>query len=149
MGCECDADAVVSTQKTCEETLPRHRHINLLSGGGDPQRPYTERPSTELFPTLIDFRYYSTFIRTFSARKRAVTAFTVCQSCSSLSCYSNTTVYYGIHKHRECIPVKSAVTNLIHGRCSCVDFTLEVEANVARCVHSSVNKPGVKSDSGL
>ena len=35
------------------------------------------------------------------------------------------------------IPVDSAtaVTNLIHDRRSCVDFTLEVEANVARCVH--------------
>jgi len=36
--------------------------------------------------------------------------------------------------------VDSGVTNLIHDRRSCVDFTLEVEANVARCVHSSVNK---------
>jgi len=33
------------------------------------------------------------------------------------------------------IPVDSGVTNLIHDRRSCVDFTLEVEANVARCVH--------------
>jgi len=63
--------------------------------------------------------------------------------------YSNTTVYYGIHEHSECIPVDSGVTNLIHDRHSCVDFTLEVEANVARCVHSSVNKPGVKCNSGL
>ena len=57
--------------------------------------------------------------------------------------YSNTTVYYGIglHERSECIPVDSGVTNLIHDRRSCVDFTLEVEANVARCVHSSVNKP--------
>ena len=39
--------------------------------------------------------------------------------------------------------VDSGVTNLIHDRRSCVDFTLEVEANVARCVHSSVNKPDV------
>jgi len=45
--------------------------------------------------------------------------------------------------------VASGVTNLIHDRRSCVDFTLEVEANVARCVHSSVNKPGVKRNSGL
>ena len=58
--------------------------------------------------------------------------------------YSNTSVYYGIHKRSECIPVDCGVTNLIHDRRSCVDFTLEVEANVARCVHSSVNKPGVK-----
>ena len=55
--------------------------------------------------------------------------------------YSNTTVYYGIHERSECITVDSGVTNLIHDRRSCVDFTLEVEANVARCVHSSVNKP--------
>ena len=46
-------------------------------------------------------------------------------------CYSNTTVYYGIHERSECIPVDSGVTNLIHDRRSCVDFTLEVEANVA------------------
>ena len=32
--------------------------------------------------------------------------------------------------------VDCGVTNLIHDRRSCVDFTLEVEANVARCVHS-------------
>jgi len=64
-------------------------------------------------------------------------------------CYSNTTVYYAIHKRSKCIPVDSGVTNLIHDRRSCVDFTLEVEANVARCVHSSVNKPGVKCNSGL
>jgi len=64
-------------------------------------------------------------------------------------CYSNTTVYYGTHERSECIPVDSGVTNLIHDCCSCVDFTLEVEANVARCVHSSVNKPGVKRNSGL
>ena len=63
-------------------------------------------------------------------------------------CYSNTTVYYGIHKPSECIPVDSGVTNLIHDRRSCVDFTLEVEANVARCVHSSMNKPGVKRKVG-
>ena len=63
--------------------------------------------------------------------------------------YSNTTVYYGIHERSECIPVDSGVTNLIHDRRSCVDFTLEVGANVARCVHSSVNKPGVKRNSGL
>jgi len=64
-------------------------------------------------------------------------------------CYSNTTVYYGIHKRSECIPVDCGVTNLIHDRRSCVDFTLEVKANVAPCVHSSVNKPGVKRNSGL
>ena len=63
--------------------------------------------------------------------------------------YSNTTVYYGIHECSECIPADSGVTNSIHDRRSCVDFTLEVEANVARCVHSSVNKPGVKRNSGL
>jgi len=40
--------------------------------------------------------------------------------------YSNTTVYYGIHKRSECIPVDSGVTNLFHDRRSCVDFTLEV-----------------------
>ena len=45
--------------------------------------------------------------------------------------------------------VDCGVTNLIHDRRSCVDFTLEVEANVARCVHSSMNKPGVKCNSGL
>jgi len=66
-----------------------------------------------------------------------------------LLCYSNTTVYYGIHKRSGCVPVDSGVTNLIHDRRSCVDFTLEVEANVARCVHSSVNKPGMKRNSGL
>jgi len=33
----------------------------------------------------------------------------------------------------------SGVTNLIHDRRSYVDFTLEVEANVARCVHSSIS----------
>jgi len=65
------------------------------------------------------------------------------------SCYSNTTVYYGIHERSKCIPVDCGVTNLIHDRRSCVDFTLQVEANVARCVHSSVNKPGVKHNSGL
>ena len=64
-------------------------------------------------------------------------------------CYSNTTVYYGMHKCSECILVDCGVTNLIHDRRSCVDFTLEVEANVARCVHSSVNEPGVKRNSGL
>ena len=64
-------------------------------------------------------------------------------------CYSNTTVYYGIHERSECIPVDSGVINLIHDRRSCVDFTLEVEANVARFVLSSVNKPGVKRNSGL
>jgi len=64
-------------------------------------------------------------------------------------CYSNTTVYYRIYEHSKCIPVDSGVTNLIHDRRSCVDFTLEVEVNVARCVHSSVNKPGVKRNSGL
>ena len=46
-------------------------------------------------------------------------------------CYSNTTVYYGIHECSECIPVDCGVTNLTHDRRSCVDFTLEVEANVA------------------
>jgi len=40
--------------------------------------------------------------------------------------YSNTTVYYGRHKRSECIPVDCGVTNLIHDRRSCVDFTLEV-----------------------
>jgi len=75
-------------------------------------------------------------------------------SVNSLTSYmfdvrSNTTVYYGIHERSKCIPVDSGVTNLIHDRLSCVDFTLEVEANVARCVHSSVNKPGVKRNSGL
>jgi len=52
-----------------------------------------------------------------------------------LTRYSNTTVYYGIHERSGCIPVDSGVTNLIHDRRSCVDFTLEVVANVARCVH--------------
>jgi len=63
--------------------------------------------------------------------------------------YSNTTVCYGIHEHSECILVDSGVTNSIHDRRSCVDFTLEVEANVPRCVHSSMNKVGVKCNSGL
>jgi len=63
--------------------------------------------------------------------------------------YSNTTVYYGMHECSECIPVDSGVNNLIHDRRCCVHFTLEVEANLARCVHSSVNKPGVKRNSGL
>jgi len=63
--------------------------------------------------------------------------------------YINTTVYYGIHSLRSCIPVDSGVTNLIHDRRSCVDLTLEVEANVARCVHSSVNKLDVKRNNGL
>jgi len=49
----------------------------------------------------------------------------------------------------ECVSVDCGVTNLIHDRRSCVDFTLEVDTNVARCVHSSVNKPGVKRNSGL
>jgi len=52
--------------------------------------------------------------------------------CDS-GCYSNTTVYYRIHERSECTPVDSGVTNLIHDRRSCVDFTLKVEANVARC----------------
>jgi len=64
-------------------------------------------------------------------------------------CYSDTTVYYGIHERSECIPVDSGVTNLTHDRRCCVDFTFEVQANVAWCVHSSVNKPGVKCNSGL
>jgi len=67
---------------------------------------------------------------------------------NGLRFYSNTTVYR-IHEHSECIPVDCGVANLIHDRRSCVDFTLEIEANVARCVHSSVNKPGVKCNSGL
>jgi len=46
-------------------------------------------------------------------------------NCARL-CYSNTTVYYGIYERGECIPVDSSVTNLIHDRRSCVDFTLEV-----------------------
>ena len=72
---------------------------------------------------------------------------TLTMSLYSTQCYSNTTVYYRIHERSECIPVDSGVTNLIHDRRSCVDFALEVEA--ARCVHSSVNKPGVKHNSGL
>jgi len=54
------------------------------------------------------------------------------EQCKS---YSNTTVYYGIHKRSKCIPVDCGVTNLIHDCRRCVDFTLEVQANVARCVH--------------
>ena len=46
-------------------------------------------------------------------------------------CYSDTTVYYGIHERSECIPVDSGVTNLTHDRRCCVDFTFEVQANVA------------------
>jgi len=68
---------------------------------------------------------------------------------TGVASYSNTTVYYRIHECSECIPVDRGVTNLIHDRRSCVDFTLEVEANVARCVHSSVNKTSVKRNSGL
>ena len=64
-------------------------------------------------------------------------------------CYSNTTAYYGIQERSKCIPVDSGVTNLIYDRRRWADFTLEVEANVARCVHSSMNKPGVKRNSGL
>jgi len=45
-------------------------------------------------------------------------------------------------------PVDCGLTNLIHDRRSCVDFTLEVEANVARCVHSSVIKLGVNATVG-
>jgi len=63
--------------------------------------------------------------------------------------YSNTTVYYGIHERSECLPVDRGVTNLIHDRRGCVDFTLEVEVTVARCVYSSVNKLGVERNSGL
>ena len=47
--------------------------------------------------------------------------YTVNRRCK---CYSNTTVYYGIHKRSECIAVDSGVTNLIHERRSCVYFTL-------------------------
>ena len=49
--------------------------------------------------------------------------------------YSNTTVYYGIHKRSECILVDSGVTNLIHDRRSCVDlfFTLEVRRTCSMC----------------
>ena len=72
-----------------------------------------------------------------------------CRESNRRLSYSNTTVYYGIHKRSECIPVDSGITNLIHDRRSCVGFTLEVEANVARCVHSSVNKPGLKRNSAL
>jgi len=85
---------------------------------------------------------YPKWIIASSMRKCSFTAFVK-------KCYSNTTVYYGIHKRSECIPVDSGVTNLIHDRRSCVDFTLEVEANMAQGVHSSVNKPGVKRNSGL
>ena len=56
-----------------------------------------------------------------------------CANRDQGTCYSNTTVYYGIHEHSECIPVDSGVTNLIHDRRSCVDFTLEVEANGSMC----------------
>jgi len=34
------------------------------------------------------------------------------------------TVYYGIHKRSECIPVDGGVTILIHDHCSCIYFTL-------------------------
>ena len=49
----------------------------------------------------------------------------------NVQCYSNTTVYYGMHERSECIPIDSGVTNLIHDRRSCVDFTLEVELDVS------------------
>jgi len=71
------------------------------------------------------------------------------EDISADSSYSNTTVYYGIHERNECILVDSGVTNLIHDHRSCVDFTLEVEVNVVQYVHSSVNKPSVKRNSGL
>jgi len=58
--------------------------------------------------------------------------------------YCNTTVYCGILERSECIPVDSGVTNLTHDCCSCVYFTLGSQANVGRCVHSKVNKPGTK-----
>jgi len=45
------------------------------------------------------------------------------------------------------IPVNSGVTNLIHDRIVVVFIShLEVEANVAGCVHSSVNKPGANGE---
>ena len=68
----------------------------------------------------------------------------------NIRCYSNTIVYYGMHKRSESIPVDSGVTNLIHDRRSCVDFTLEVRwmwLDVSTQVWS--NKPGVKRNSGL
>jgi len=48
------------------------------------------------------------------------------RTTASMTSYSNTTVYYGIHKCSECIPVDCGVTNLIHDHRSCVAFTLEV-----------------------
>ena len=42
----------------------------------------------------------------------------------SAKCYSKTTVYYEIHERSECISVDCGLTNLIHDRRSCVDFTL-------------------------
>jgi len=68
----------------------------------------------------------------------------------NITSHSNTEdVIVTPHERSECIQVDCGITNLIHDRRSCVDFTLEVEANVARCVHSSVNKSGVKCNSGL
>ena len=63
---------------------------------------------------------------------RAVHRRTLGDTCLvHMTCYSNATVYYGIHERNECILVDSGVTNLIHDRRSCVHFTLEVEVNVA------------------
>jgi len=59
------------------------------------------------------------------------------------TCYSSTTVYYGIQERSECIPVDSGVTNLIHDR------RIVVLISRLKSRHSSVNKPGVKRNSGL
>jgi len=50
--------------------------------------------------------------------------------------YSKTTVYNEIHECNECISVDCGLTNLIHDRRSCVDFTLEVrrsKSEQAKC----------------
>ena len=52
-------------------------------------------------------------------------AYTAIDAAGVIS-YSNTTVYYEIHESSECISVDCGVTNLVHDRRSCVDFTLEV-----------------------
>jgi len=51
---------------------------------------------------------------------RCLSSFLLCHEL----CYSKTTVYYEIHERSECISVDCGLTNLIHDRRSCVDFTL-------------------------
>ena len=145
------------------ETAPSGRQSSSWRAD---QRGRSSRPSVNSRQSLNSRPSYTRSTRSFqsglSGRRSA--------GIHRRLCYSNTTVYYGIHERSECVPVDSGFTNLIHlsspprtlytsilvcslsslllnehddddDRRSCVDFTLEVEANVARCVHSSVNKP--------